>query len=107
MTIRRTNMRPKTYVALMLALTAAGTAWAAAPATKAKPADRSGCCVTGDCCCPGQGDCCATNKRKAEAKTRGCGCCGSKAKAKACCKMACCAASEDQKHDDHLDKCAK
>lgn len=138
-------MRTKMSVALLLALLAVGAAWAAAPAPKAEQASaaRFGCCVTGDCCCPAHGACCATDGKakvakdaKAARKGSGCcltgecccpgrgdccatvkaetkarGCCGGKAKAqaKACCKMACCAAaSEDQKkHDDHVKRCAR
>jgi hypothetical protein len=82
---RRANMRFKLYVAIMLGVIVTGAAWAITkPTAIAEPASTEGfgCCVTGDCCCPGQGDCCGIVNVKVEAK----GCC-SKAEGK---KVDCC-----------------
>ena len=92
-----------------LAFTLAGKAQADAPAVaaEAQAANAFGCCVTGDCCCPGQGACCdPAAKAKATATTgvkKAAGCCVTgncccpgqgaccadltKAEAKACCTV--------------------
>jgi hypothetical protein len=49
-------------------------------ATEAQALKADGCCVTGDCCCPGEGACCdPVLKAKAKAATtrvkKGAGCC--------------------------------
>ena len=92
-------MRSKLSVALLLGLIVAGAAWAFdKPLAKTKPVSTEGfgCCVTGDCCCPGQGSCCDP-KAKAKATTSikiaktGAGCC---ATGNCCCpgQGNCCAA---------------
>jgi hypothetical protein len=66
-------MRLKLFVALMLLPIAAGAAWAFN-----KPEQALGCCVTGDCCCPGQGSCCdpgAKAKETTVTATKAIGCC--------------------------------
>lgn len=79
-------MRSKMSAALLLGVLfvgAAGAAWAfAKPSTVAEQANAEafGCCVTGDCCCPGEGSCCdPTAKANAKLSTKtakkGFGCC--------------------------------
>lgn len=88
---------------LVAALTAGGAAWAFSGGTPAPVegvptvlAADADCCVTGACCCPGQGACCDLSKRAtaAVAKTlkKADGCC---ATGDCCCPGAgaCCAAS--------------
>jgi len=90
---------------LLVALAAGGAAWAftggnpvqadAAPVTQVTEA---GCCVTGDCCCPGQGSCCDLSKRATAdvAKTlkKAASCCST---GNCCCPGAgsCCGAPQD------------
>jgi hypothetical protein len=107
-------MRTKYIVAaLVVAASVAGTAWAfnttknaqvidgQAPvaSTEVKTIETDNCCLTGDCCCPGQGACCdLTAKAKAATsgvkyvKKAGAGCC---ATGNCCCPGAgsCCASS--------------
>ncbi len=65
----------------VLAFNLTGKAQADTPvvATEAQVVDAAGCCVTGDCCCPGQGACCdPAVKVKANTTTavkKGDGCC--------------------------------
>jgi hypothetical protein len=68
-------MRSKVFVglALVVGLAAGGVAWGfsgsanrdeAAPAIQQEVATpAAGCCITGDCCCPGQGACCDVSVR--------------------------------------------
>ena len=58
-------MKLMKYLPLALVLTVAGVAWgygasAATKNTDNPPAtvETDNCCLTGDCCCPGQGACC-------------------------------------------------
>ena len=93
-------MRSKLSVALMLCLIVAGSVWAfdqPTVNTEVLSAEGFGCCVTGDCCCPGQGSCCDPNaKAKAKLNTakksakKGFGCCVT---GNCCCpgKGSCCA----------------
>ena len=100
-------MRTKLLALAVLGLIAGGTALAitltgrtaqADTPTVAAPAqaiEAAGCCVTGDCCCPGQGACCdPAAKAKAATTTKsvktGAGCC---ATGDCCCpgQGSCCA----------------
>lgn len=52
------------YAALVVTLVIGGAAWAFTGTDTPAPQDETaGCCVTGDCCCPGQGSCCDPTKR--------------------------------------------
>jgi hypothetical protein len=99
-------MRSKLSAALLLALLVVGIVWTFTPAATATPqraARDPGCCVTGDCCCPGHGDCCDLTVRakvKVARKAPSCcetgdcccpghgSCCGAsaRAKGKSCCR---------------------
>jgi hypothetical protein len=76
-------MHSKLSIAFLLGLIVAGATWASnKPTAKTEPVSTkaAGCCVTGDCCCPGQGSCCdPTAKAKAptaiKAAKKGAGCC--------------------------------
>lgn len=90
---------------VLAVLVVGGVAWGFAVG---KPADTppaaqtegAGCCVTGDCCCPGQGSCCDTSKRVsaevAKTLTKAAGCCST---GQCCCpgQGSCCATSESAK----------
>jgi hypothetical protein len=60
-------MRAKLIALTALVLSiAAGAAWAYSTTSQPAPEPtEAGCCVTGDCCCPGQGACCDHEKRAA------------------------------------------
>ena len=98
-------MRTKLLALAVLGLIAGGTALAVTLTGKTAQADTrtvadpvqaveaAGCCVTGDCCCPGQGACCdPAAKAKATTKSvkAGAGCC---ATGNCCCpgQGSCCA----------------
>ena len=101
-------MRTKLFAIAVLGLIAGGTALAFTLTGKTAQADTqtvaapvqadeaAGCCVTGDCCCPGQGACCdPAAKAKATATTgvkKAAGCC---ATGNCCCpgQGSCCAAT--------------
>ena len=103
-------MRTKLFAIAVLGLIAGGTALAFTLTGKTAQADTqtvaapvqadeaAGCCVTGDCCCPGQGACCdPAAKAKATATTTksvkaGAGCCTT---GDCCCpgQGSCCAAT--------------
>lgn len=59
-------MKPRLFAApaVGVAVAAGGAAWAftgsgrPVPITEPAPLPAAGCCVTGDCCRPGQGSCC-------------------------------------------------
>jgi len=87
-------MRFKLFVALVLFPIVAGAAWAFNKPT-ANAEQSLGCCVTGNCCCPGQGSCCdldARAKEKSVTATKGIGCCVT---GNCCCpgQGSCCAAA--------------
>jgi hypothetical protein len=92
---KENNMRTKYLAGIIAALAVAGTALAYtmnnsvskatfSPTTTAEtnPVETDNCCLTGDCCCPGQGLCC-DSAAKAQAndsgikyvKKSGAGCC--------------------------------
>lgn len=93
--------------ACLLAAAAGGAAWAfngtagshatVPPVAQSGEAEPAGCCVTGDCCCPGQGSCCDLSKRatadEAKSLKKAAGCCST---GNCCCPGAgfCCATSE-------------
>ncbi|MFO0800558.1 MAG: hypothetical protein U0804_24075 [Gemmataceae bacterium] len=106
-------MKLMKYLPLALVLTVAGVAWgygasAATKNTDNPPAtvETDNCCLTGDCCCPGQGACCDPAAKAASAtsgvkyvKKAGAGCCST---GNCCCpgQGACCgvtAATDDGK----------
>ncbi len=81
-------------VPFVVVVLAAGAGWA----ISAQTSDGTGvavsesCCVTGDCCCPGAGDCCDQSARSAtKVVKKGDGCCVT---GNCCCPAAgaCCAA---------------
>ena len=102
-------------IALAFTLTGSKAQADPPPAAPEQPVAVAGCCVTGDCCCPGQGSCCAP-AAKAKAKT------AAVKKAASCCLTgdcccpghgACCAAATDakeccaakgEKHDNCYEK---
>ena len=93
------------FACLLVALAAGGAAWAfsgtaagdtATLVVQSSEAEVVGCCVTGDCCCPGQGTCCDLTKRATAEATKSlkkAGCCST---GNCCCPGAgsCCATSE-------------
>lgn len=52
------------FTALTIAI---GAAWAVSSST----AESEGCCVTGNCCCPGKGACCDLTQRKPQSELTG------------------------------------
>ena len=96
-------MKLMKFLPLALVLTVAGVAWGfgASAATKntdnpAATVETDNCCLTGDCCCPGQGACCDPAVKAASAtsgvkyvKKAGAGCCST---GNCCCpgQGACC-----------------
>lgn len=86
-------MKLTKFLPLALVLTVAGMAWGFGASASSKNTEYSAatvetdnCCLTGDCCCPGQGDCCGVaaatattttgeEKSCSSAKTEKKGCC--------------------------------
>lgn len=96
-------MKLMKFLPLALVLTVAGVAWGYGASAASKNTDISAatvetdnCCLTGDCCCPGQGACCDPAVKAASAtsgvkyvKKAGAGCCST---GNCCCpgQGACC-----------------